>query len=66
VYTGETHAADSSVADEVVPPLVEHLSHGHSAAILKAFYQQLSRQRFQQLSRQLLGLLKNIGRSLVE
>ena len=66
VYTGETHAADSSVADEVIPPLVEHLSLGHSAAILKAFYQQLSRQRFHQLSRQVIGLIKNIGKSFIE
>lgn len=66
VHTGENHPADASVAEEVVPPLVDHLTHGHSAAILKAFYQQLSRQRFQQLSRQVVGLLKNIGRGLVE
>jgi predicted GTPase len=66
VYTGEIHPPDASVAEEVVPHLVEHLTHGHSAAILKAFYEQLSRDRFQQLARQVVGLLKNIGRSLVE
>jgi predicted GTPase len=66
VYAGETHAPDTSVADEVIPRLVEHLSHGHSAAVLKAFYQQLSRQRFQQLAQQVIGLLKNVGRSFVE
>ncbi len=66
VYTGETHSPDSSVLDEVVPQLVEHMSHGHSAAILRAFYQQLSRQRFQQLATQVIGLLKHIGQSLVK
>lgn len=66
VYTGETHSPDTSVADELIPRLIEHLSYGHSAAVLKAFYQQLSRQRFQQLSQQVVGLLKNVGRSLVE
>jgi small GTP-binding protein len=64
VYTGDEHSADSSVADEVVPQLVAHLDHGHSAAILKAFYQQLNRQRFQQLSQQVVGLLKNAGKNL--
>lgn len=58
VYTGDTHPADSSVVDEVVPQLIEHLNHGHAAAILKAFYQQLSRERFAKLSRQVIGLLK--------
>lgn len=66
VYTGETHAPDASVADEVVPLLVENLGEGNSAAVLKAFYQQLSRQRFQQLSQQLTGLLKSVGRSFME
>lgn len=65
VYTGETHAPDSSVADEVIPLLVGNLSHGHSAAILKAFYKQLSRQRFQQLTQQLTGLFKSVGQSFV-
>jgi predicted GTPase len=60
VYTGDTYAADSSVADEVVPQLIEHLNHGHGAALLKAFYQQLSRDRFTKLSRQVIGLLRSI------
>jgi ribosomal protein S14 len=42
------------------------MSHGHSAAILRAFYQQLSRQRFQQLATQVIGLLKHIGQTLVK
>ncbi len=62
VYTGDTHPQDSSVVDELVPLLVEHLDHGHAAAILKAFYKQLSKERFQKLSRQVLGLLKTILR----
>lgn len=66
VYTGDTHTGDTSVADEVVPPLIAHLSHGHSAAVLKAFYQQLSQQRFAQLSQQVIGLLKSVGRSLIK
>jgi len=66
VYTGEEYPADTSVADEVVPQLVENLSHGHSAAILKAFYSQLSQQRFNQLSRQLIGLVKSVGRSALD
>lgn len=66
VYTGEDHPPDTSVADEVVPLLVEHLSHGHSAAILKAFYTQLSQKRFNQLTKQLLGLMKIVGRSALE
>lgn len=59
VYIGDTHPADSSVVDEVVPQLIAHLNHGHAAALLKAFYQQLSRERFAKLSRQVLGLLKS-------
>jgi uncharacterized protein len=66
VYTGTDFPEDTSVADEVVPQLVEHLSHGHSAAILKAFYQRLSRQRMIQLSRQFVGLLKTVGRSVIQ
>jgi small GTP-binding protein len=60
VYVGDTHAADSSVVDEVVPQLIEHLDHGHAAALLKAFYRQLSRERFAKLSRQVIGLLKSL------
>ncbi len=60
VYTGETHPADSSVVDEVVPQLIERLNHGHAAALLKAFYQHLSRERFAKLSRQVIGLLKSL------
>jgi len=64
VYTGETHIADSSVADEVVPQLMNHLSQGHAAAVLKAFYQQLSQKRFQQLSRQAVGLIKTAVKNI--
>jgi len=61
VYTGDTHAADTSVIDEVVPQLVEHLNHGHAAALLKAFYQHLSRERLAKLSSQVIGLLKSFS-----
>ena len=64
VYTGELLSADSSVAEEVVPQLVDHLDHGHAAAVLKAFYQQLSQQRFKQMSLQVIRLLKTSVESL--
>ncbi len=60
VYTGDVHDAPTSVADELVPQLLEHLDHGHSAAILKAFYQRLSRQRYEKLANQLIGLAKSV------
>jgi len=63
VYTGDANPADSSVGDEVVPQLVEHMKHGQAAAILKAFYERLSQQRFEQLARQAMGLLKSVSRS---
>ncbi len=61
VYTGDVHGADSSVVDEVIPQLIDHLNHGHAAAVLKAFYRQLSRERFAKLSRQVIGLLKSFS-----
>ncbi len=61
VYVGDGHAVDSSVIDEVVPQLVAHLQQGQAAALLKAFYKQLSRQRLATLTRQLLGLAKSAG-----
>ncbi len=60
VYTGKTHPAGSSVAEELVPQLIEHLNHGNAAALLKAFYQQLSHERFAKLARQVIGLLKTV------
>jgi predicted GTPase len=61
VYTGSTHAVDSSVADELVPQIAQHLSQGKMAAILKAFYKQLGAQRLQRLLKQSLGLLKSFS-----
>ncbi len=59
VYTGDTHGGpNTSVIEEVVPQLIDHLNHGHAAAVLKAFYLQISRERFAKLSRQVIGLLK--------
>lgn len=61
VYTGNIHAVDSSVADELVPQIAQHLSQGKMAAILKAFYKQLGAQRLQRLLKQSLGLLKSFS-----
>lgn len=66
VYTGELASSDTSVGDELIPLLISHLDQGHASAVLKAFYAQLSQQRFQKLSKQLHGLLKNVGRKLLE
>ncbi|MCA9134621.1 MAG: 50S ribosome-binding GTPase [Planctomycetales bacterium] len=66
VYTGDAYPEDSTVADELVPQLLEHLDQGHATAVLKAFYQQLSTQRLQQLTRQLSGLLKSVARTLLD
>ncbi|QDT12335.1 dynamin family protein [Planctomycetes bacterium K23_9] len=60
VYTGEVHDSDTSVADELVPELLKYLDHGHSAAILKAFYQRLSQERIKQLTQQIIGLLRTL------
>lgn len=59
VYTG-THASDTSVMDELVPQIVQHLSQGKTAAVLKAFYKQLGAQRLQRLLKQTAGLLKTV------
>ncbi len=60
VYTGDTHAVDSSVVDELIPQIVQHLSQGKMAAILKAFYKQLGSQRLQRLLKQTWGLLSSV------
>ncbi len=64
VYTGDNNPADTSVADEVVPLLMTQLAHGHSAAVLKAFYRGLSRRRYEQLTQQLTGLVRSLLPSL--
>ncbi len=61
VYTGQTHEPDSSVADEVVPLLVKHLDQGHSAAVLKTFYKQLSKRRLEQVTGQLWNLVRQVS-----
>lgn len=66
VYTGELDATDTSVGDELVPQLIAHLDQGHASAVLKAFYAQLNHQRFQRLSKQVMGLLKNVGRTMLK
>ncbi len=60
VYTGQIHATDTSFMDELVSQIMEHLDQGKSAAILKAFYGQLGKQRFQRLAKQALGLFKSV------
>ncbi len=66
VTTGELASTDTGVGDELIPLLIEHLDQGHASAVLKAFYTQLSQQRFSRLSKQVRGLLKNVGRKLLE
>ncbi len=60
VYTGQTEDKDSTVANELVPRLVDHLDQGHAAAVLKAFYQQVSGERFRTLVRQVIGLVRSV------
>ena len=55
-----TRGDDPHVSDEIVPLLMTQLNHGHSAAVLKAFYRGLSQRRYQQLTEQLTGLIKSI------
>lgn len=59
VCLGQERVNSSSVADEIVPLLTEHLDQAHATAVLKAFYDQLSRDRLAKLLRQLVGLLAN-------
>ncbi len=66
VYTGELESTDTSVGDELIPLLIAHLGQGHASAVLKAFYARLSQQRYARLSKQVRGLLKNVGRKLLE
>lgn len=60
VFTGSDDRSDSSVSDEVVPLLMTQLGHGHSAAVLKAFYRGLSKRRYEQLVEQLTGLIRSV------
>ncbi|QDS87670.1 tRNA modification GTPase TrmE [Rosistilla ulvae] len=66
VYTGDQHPNQESVADNLVPALLGNLDHGHAAAILKAFYKQLSANRIDQLRGQFTSLLKSVGRTLFD
>lgn len=58
VFTGSPQQDSREVFDELVPVLVSHLDRGHAAAVLKAFYKQLSQRRLTQLAKQTLSLLK--------
>ncbi len=60
VYTGDTHRSDPTSLDDVVSEMVAHLDQGHGAAILKAFYQKLSRDRLSNLKKQVLKLIKTV------
>ncbi len=64
VFTGHVHLGDTSVSDEVVPLIMTQLNHGHSAAVLKAFYRGLSRRRYEQLTTQLTNLIRTLTKSL--
>ncbi len=66
VYTGDEHSDDASVADELVPLLIDHLDHGHATAILKAFYKRLSAERLARLKQQTTGLVKQVVRHLLD
>ncbi|TWU45557.1 GTP-binding protein YsxC [Novipirellula aureliae] len=59
VYTGDVHPLENQVVDEVVGTLLAHLQQGKSAAVLKAFYKQLSEKRVSELTKQVIGLLKS-------
>ncbi|MCY2975442.1 MAG: dynamin family protein [Planctomycetota bacterium] len=61
VYIGNSHASDSSIVDEVVPQIIEHLGQGKLAAVLKAFYKQLGTRKLQRLLKQTRGLLWSAG-----
>ncbi|MFG0261481.1 MAG: GTPase family protein [Novipirellula sp. JB048] len=60
VYTGETHPRDPTALDEVVAQMVAHLDQGHGAAILKAFYEKVSRDRLTNLKKQLFTLINTV------
>jgi len=62
VHTGGDAAERQAVVDEVVPVLLDHLPQGKSAAVLKAFYRILSKQRLQHLTGQVLRLAKSAAR----
>ncbi len=64
VYTGDLHISDTSVADELVPLLADHLESGQSAAVLKAFYRQLSQQRYEKALEQFKGLFSTIRQAI--
>ncbi|MEZ6091891.1 MAG: dynamin family protein [Pirellulaceae bacterium] len=66
VYTGDARPGDGSVADTLVPAMLQHLDKGHAAAVLKAFYHQISEQRIEQLGKQMKRLLKSVGQSLID
>lgn len=65
VYTGDEHPRTFGVGEELVPAIIKHLDQGHAAAVLRAFYQSMSRERVEQLTAQLSGLLKSFGRALL-
>jgi uncharacterized protein len=60
VYTGTANLPDTSVADELVPQIMQHLSQGKMVAVLKAFYKRLGSRRLQRLLKQSVGLLKSL------
>lgn len=66
VYTGEQHTGDESITDDLIPRIIEQLPSGQSAAILKAFYRRLSQKRYEQLKDQVTGMMKYLGRKILD
>jgi uncharacterized protein len=74
VYTGTdrgshsttSKAADNAVVDALVPAIVKLLPEGESAALLCAYYRQLSERRLRGVLDQLSGLGSQLGYALLE
>ncbi|QDV23122.1 GTPase family protein [Aureliella helgolandensis] len=66
IYTGNLAESITGANEELIPVLVRHLDRGHAAAILKAYYQKLDRERFRQIYQQVWGLAKAVGRSVLK
>ncbi|QDS93193.1 GTPase Era [Roseimaritima multifibrata] len=61
VYTGDKQPIPTNASEELVPLLIQHLDHGHASAVLKAFYQDLDKQRYKHLARQVMQLVKSVA-----
>lgn len=61
VYTGTDHLNRTAVIDELLPIILGQLAEGQATSLLRAFYEQLSRERLKTLKNQFAGLIKTIG-----